>query len=225
MRVIAVIPAYREAGRIGAVVRGLLPQVAAVVVVDDGSPDETAAEAADAGAIVLRHALNRDQGAALRTGNEAALRLGAEVVVHFDADGQHDSADLPVLLYPIARGEADVVLGSRFLGVSSVGMPLTRRLFLRLARLMSRVLLGTPPGLTDPQSGLRAMTADAVRRLDFRQDRKAHCSEILMLLAKSGLRWREVPIRVIYTKDTLSKGQKTLDAFKVFWQIIVGSLE
>lgn len=225
MKVIAVIPAYNEAGRIGAVVRALLPRVDRVIVVDDCSQDGTAAEAAAAGALTFAHALNRGQGAALKTGTVAALEDGAGIIVHFDADGQHDPDSLPALTAPLLMGAADVVFGSRFLGLAAEGMPFSRRLLLRSARLFSTVVLGVPRTFTDPQSGLRALTAAAARELDFRQDRMAHCSEILRLAARSGLRAVEVPVRVRYTRETIAKGQKAGDALKIVWQLLLGALQ
>src|SRR5690606_30840161 len=123
------------------------------------------------GATVVTHVLNRGQGAALRTGTEAALARGADVIVHVDADGQHDPDQLPGLLAPIEKGEADMVFGSRFMGIKAEGMPFSRRLLLGAAKWFSRIALGIPASFTDPQSGLRAMTAEAARGIDFRQDR------------------------------------------------------
>lgn len=225
MKVIAVMPAYNEKGRIGAAVRGALRRVEKVIVVDDGSTDGSADEARAAGADVVVHVLNRGQGAALKTGTVLALAEGADVVVHVDADGQHDPEAIPTLLAPIVDGRADVVFGSRFLGVKSDGMPLSRRLLLAAARAFSGLVLGLPRTVTDPQSGMRAMTADAAREVDFTQDRMAHCSEILRLAYRSDLRCVEVPIRVIYTADTLAKGQKAGDALKIVWQLLLGSLQ
>jgi glycosyltransferase involved in cell wall biosynthesis len=225
MKIIAVIPAYKEEGRIGAVVRDLRSRVDRTIVVDDGSGDRTADEAAAAGAHVLRHALNRGQGAALKTGIAAALEDGADAVVHFDADGQHDPASIDALVAPLARGEADVVYGSRFMGIEAVGMPLARRLLLLAARRFGALVLGAPRTFTDPQSGLRAMTAHAARAIDFQQDRMAHCSEILRLVAASDLRAVEVPVRVRYTAATLAKGQKAADAFRIVWQLFLGSFQ
>lgn len=225
MKVFAIIPAYKEEGRIGAVVRALLTRVERVIVVDDASGDGTAREAAAAGAVTYLHALNRGQGAALRTGTVAALEAGADAVVHMDADGQHDPESLPTLLAPIRAGSADAVFGSRFLGVTAEGMPASRRALLWLARLFSAFVLGVPRTFTDPQSGLRALTARAARTIDFRQDRMAHCSEILRLVARSGLRFTEVPVRVRYTADTLAKGQKAGDAFKIVWQLLLGAFQ
>lgn len=225
MRVIAVMPAYNEKGRIGAAVRGALRRVEKVIVVDDGSADGSADEARAAGADVVVHVLNRGQGAALKTGTVLALAEGADVVVHVDADGQHDPEAIPSLLAPIVEGRADVAFGSRFLGVKSDGMPFSRRLLLAAARAFSGLVLGLPRTVTDPQSGMRAMTADAAREIDFTQDRMAHCSEILRLAWRSDLRCVEVPIRVIYTADTLAKGQKAGDALKIVWQLLLGSLQ
>ena len=223
MRTIAVVPAYKEEGRIGVVVRALLSRVDRVIVVDDGSGDATASQAAAAGADVYVHALNRGQGAALRTGVEAALADGASIVVHIDADGQHDPDAIPALIAPIADGSADAVFGSRFLGISAEGMPASRRALLWAARQFSALALGIPRTFTDPQSGLRAMSGAAARAIDFRQDRMAHCSEILRLVSRSGLRAVEIPVKVRYTADTLAKGQKAADALKIVWQLLLGS--
>ena len=222
MKVFAVIPAFNEASRIGAMVSAVRPFVDGIVVVDDGSTDSTAASLETGDVVVLRHAMNRGQGAGLRTGTEAAVRLGADIIVHVDADGQHNPEFIPSLVAPIRNGEADIVFGSRFLGRTPKGMPLMRRLLLRAATVFNAMVMGIPRRVTDPQSGMRAMTREAATKLDFRQDRMAHCSEILRLATRSGLRWQEVPVEVRYTADSLAKGQKSVDAFKIAWQIVLG---
>lgn len=225
MKVVAVMPAYKEKDRIYAAICDIRPHVDQLIVVDDGSADGTVEEARRGNAIVLSHAINRGQGAALKTGTIAAQRLGADIILHIDADGQHDANAIPRLLEPLQRGEADVVFGSRFLGVSAEGMPFVRRVVLVLGRVFSRVILGIPRHMTDPQSGLRAMTVESSRRVDFQQDRMAHCSEILRLVTRSDLRWMEVPVRVSYTSDTLAKGNQTSDAFKIVWQLFLGMFQ
>lgn len=222
MKVIAVIPAYKEKSRIVAALSGIRPMVDQIVVVDDGSGDGTYEEACKTDAVVLKHAINRGQGAALKTGTEAALKIGADLIVHIDADGQQDPQAIPALIEPIKQGKADVVFGSRFLGVDAQGMPPVRRAVLILGKLFSHFVLGIPRTITDPQSGLRAMTAEAARRIDFKQDRMAHCSEILRLVTRSGLRWMEVPVLVSYTKETLAKGNQTSDAFNIVWHLLLG---
>ena len=222
MKVIAVMPAYKEKSRIVAAILGVRPLVDQIVVVDDGSEDGTAEEALQTGVTVVVHAVNRGQGAALKTGTEAALKLGADIVVHIDSDGQQDPQAIPALVAPICEWNEDVVFGSRFLGVASEGMPLMRRIVLFLGKLFSHVVLGIPRKMTDPQSGLRAMSAGAARAIDFRQDRMAHCSEILRLVTRSDLRWMEIPVRVSYTEATLAKGNQTSDAFTIVWNLFLG---
>ena len=225
MKVIAVIPAWNEETRIKQTILAVRPYVDGMVIIDDGSADETAkaAQTGDASVVVLRHSLNRGQGAGLRTGTEAALRLGADIVVHVDADGQHDPSFIPTLVAPIKEGKADVVFGSRFLGETPEGMPASRRVLLHAARTFNAIAVGIPRKVTDPASGMRAFTAAAAREIDFRQDRFAHASEILRLVTHSKLRWKEVPVRVRYTAESLAKGQKSLDALKIAWELFLGA--
>ncbi len=222
MRVIAVIAAFREVPRVRQSVEACLPYVDQVIVVDDGSQDGTAEEAKRGGALVLQHAINRGQGAALKTGTLAAIRLGADFIVHLDADGQHDPSFIPSLLKPIVAGEVDVVFGSRFLGIKAIGMPLRRRILMMGIRLFNIFALGIPSHVTDPQTGLRAFHAEAGRKLNFQQDRMAHCSEILRQVTQN-FRWTEVPVQVRYTKETLAKGQWRGGAARVVWQLLIGS--
>ena len=222
MRVFAVIPAYEEAVRLPSVLDAIIPLVEGVVVVDDGSLDGTAESAKRPGVHVLRHVFNRGQGASLRTGTKAALELGADIIVHLDADGQHDPAPMHTLIEPILRGEVDIVLGSRFLGMQPEGVPLVRCALHIGIRQFNRWVLAIPPTLTDPQSGFRVLSAEAARALVFHQDRMAHASELLRLITRSSFRWKEMPIHVRYSSDTLAKGQKTTDAFRVAWQLVLG---
>ncbi len=223
MKVFAVIPAFQEENRIAQTVQSVLPFVDGIFVVDDGSADQTAVVArCDSRVRVLRLAINRGQGSALRTGTRAALSSGADVVLHLDADGQHVPESIPDLLQPIQMGTADVVFGSRFLGVEAEGMPKMRRRLLQCARLFNRLVLGIPSTVTDPQSGFRAFRSSVAQALQFEQDRMAHCSEILRRATRSGIAWTEVPVRVQYTAETIQKGQRARDAVKIVWQLFVG---
>lgn len=196
MRVFCVIPAFNEAKNIVAVINEVKPLVDRVVVVDDGSTDETYNLAQTSGAIVLKHIINRGQGASLRTGTEYSLSQGAEIIVHFDADGQFLSQDIVKIIEPIKVGAAEVVYGSRFLGIETKMPFLKRYLIMPLARAVNRIFFKI--NLTDPQSGFRALAASAARRISWQQDRMAHCSEIMFAVKKNNLRVAEVPVQVIY---------------------------
>jgi glycosyltransferase involved in cell wall biosynthesis len=217
--VFAVVPAYNEAQVLGESVRALAAAALRVVVVDDGSTDDTAAVARTAGATVLRHAINRGQGAALQTGIAYALRRGAEQIVTFDADGQHGVEAVPELLQPLLDGRADVVLGSRFLDGQS-RVPMLRRLTLKAAIVFTRVMTGMR--ITDTHNGLRALTRRAAECIALRQDRMAHASEILDQIAAARLRYVEVPVHIRYSDYSRRKGQGSLGAFRVALDYLLG---
>jgi glycosyltransferase involved in cell wall biosynthesis len=210
--VLVVIAAFNETRAIGPVVRALVAAGRQVVVVDDGSTDDSAAVARAAGAVVLRHLVNRGQGAALQTGIAHALARGGSCIVTFDADGQHDLADLARLTGPILDGSADVVLGSRFLGRTD-GMPALRRLQLKAAVAFTRVV--SRVGVTDAHNGLRAFSRRAAERIEITIDRMGHASEIIDQIREHGLRFVEVPVHVRYTEYSLAKGQRGLAALPI----------
>lgn len=216
-----VVAAFREARTIGAVVSRLVGDGWRVVVVDDGSDDDTAGLAHPAGAWVLRHGVNVGQGAALSTGFAFAQRDPAmRFVLTFDADGQHDAAALPRLLAPLASGSADVTLGSRFLDPDSVrSIPRIRRFLLRVATWLARSNTGMK--LTDTHNGMRGFRREALSRLVLRQDRMAHASEILAEVGRLQLRVQEVAVHVSYTDYSLAKGQRLIDAVSVVWDLLI----
>lgn len=213
-----VIAAFNEGPAIAEVVRGLRPDYP-VVVVDDGSSDDTAEIARAAGAHVLQHVINRGQGAALQTGIAYALKMGAQYVVTFDADGQHQPTDLPALVSPIASGEVDICLGSRFLEHADA-VPFGRRMLLMGAVVFT--LITSRIRLTDAHNGLRAFSRRAADGLDIRLDRMAHASELVDLVRASGLSFREVPVHIKYTEYSMAKGQRSSAALRVALDYIVG---
>jgi glycosyltransferase involved in cell wall biosynthesis len=198
-RLLVVIPAFNEAGRIGRVVEGVRRQVDAdVLVVDDGSADETAAEARAAGAIAATHVVNLGYGAALQTGYRYALRRGYGAVLQLDADGQHDPSSIPVLL--AALEDADVVVGSRFLHHESYRPPFLRRLGMRIFGGVASGLAGQR--LTDPTSGFQAVSHRAlVFYAHERYPADYPDADVLAMVARSGLRLREVPVRMRASPD------------------------
>ena len=212
-------PAFNEREAIGPVVAELLTRSHRVVVVDDGSRDDTGRVARNHGAIVLRHALNRGQGAALQTGIAYALVRGAEHVVTFDSDGQHSPDDVDTLLAPLLAGRADVALGSRFIGTTE-GMPPLRRVILGAAVVFTRLASGAR--VSDTHNGLRAFTRAAAAKLDIRLDRMAHASEILDQIVRHELRYEEVPVHVRYTEYSRRKGQSSLSALRILADYVLG---
>lgn len=217
--VYVIVPAYNEARVLGEVVERLRRSYPQIVVVDDGSRDATFEVARRAGAMALRHPINRGQGAAIQTGIEFALRRGAEYLVTFDADGQHQVEDVDRLVDPIRRGECDICLGSRFLG-EALNLPTSRKWLLRAAVLFTRVTSGA--NLTDTHNGLRAFSRRAAERLDITLDGMAHASEIIDQVVRSGLTYREVPVQIHYTDYSLAKGQTSRGAFRVLLQYVIG---
>ena len=216
-----VIPAYNEASIIARVIADVRRHDLPVVLVDDASTDATAAVAERAGAMVVRHPVNLGQGAALQTGMEMALREGADVIVTFDADGQHRASDIGRLVDALARHGVDFALGSRFLG-HTINLPPARRLLLKAAASFTRITSGL--SLTDTHNGLRAMTRRGASAIRLRQNRMAHASEILSQIATSGLRHVEVPVTIEYSAYSLAKGQKLGDALTILIDLSAGRL-
>ncbi len=217
-RVAVVIPAYNEGRAIGNVVAALIARCDWCIVVDDCSRDQTSDEALRAGARVLRHAVNRGQGAAILTGVHDALRLGADIIITFDADGQHDPADLDAMTAPVREGRADIVLGSRFLG-RSIGMPVSRRLLLRGAVLVTRVLAGV--WISDVSNGFRVFSRRAAGELTIVLDRFAHASEILEQIRTHGWRLVEVPVTVHYSEYSMAKGQSSWNSLRILAELLM----
>jgi glycosyltransferase involved in cell wall biosynthesis len=192
---IAIVPAYQAAPTVGAVVRGILATVPRVLVVDDGSSDDTAAEAERAGADVLRLAGNSGKGSAIRAGLARVLGAdtGATHVAFLDADGQHDPADLPALLAAAEAGE-DFVIGSRMGDPDAI--PAYRY---RTNEIGSRILTRmTGLEVEDAQSGYRVVAVDLLRRLDLNARGYIIETEILLKSARYLERFAHVSVRAIY---------------------------
>ncbi|MEM7228575.1 MAG: glycosyltransferase family 2 protein [Planctomycetota bacterium] len=219
--VFIVIAAYNEATCIEEVAREVSASYPNVVVVDDGSSDETFAAAQRGARFVLRHLVNRGQGAALQTGIEFALKRGAQFVVTFDADGQHRVEDVARLLEPIIAGECDIALGSRFLG-EAPNMPATRRLVLKCGVLFTRIV--NRVNLTDAHNGLRAFSRDAASHVRITADRMAHASEMIDFVRDSGLPYREIPVEIRYTEYSMAKGQSSGNAIRIVLQYLLGKI-
>ena len=197
-KIFCVIPAYNEEKNIIKAINEVKPFVNEIVVVDDSSSDKTFELAKKQGVSVLRHIINRGQGAALQTGNDYALLKGADIIVHFDADGQFLANEINDMVKPIVAGEAQVTIGSRFLGRHS-NIPLIKRNFIMpIARLVNKIFIGKT--LTDPQNGFRALSREVAEKIKITNDGSAHCSEILSKIFKNNFIIKEVPVTVIYNE-------------------------
>jgi len=221
-QVFVVIAAFNESSTIRAVVEKILSWYPHVVVVDDGSTDGTHLCVTDLRVHLLRHIINRGQGASLQTGIRFALDQGADVIVTFDADGQHDVEDIPSMVRPVLCGECDVCLGSRFMGTAH-NIPLTRKLVLMGGVLFTRLVSGVR--VTDIHNGLRAFSRQAARSINITMDRMAHASEILEEIQRKRLRFREVPVTIHYSTHSLHKGQSSWNALRIAAQVLLKKLE
>jgi len=211
---------YNEAQVVATVVSDLRSAFSRVVCVDDGSSDGSAEVAELAGATVVRHPLNLGQGAALQTGIQYALGTSASYVVTFDADGQHRVADAVAMLEIARTKDVDIVLGSRFLHRSAnPSMPALRRQLLRAALLFTRVTTGLP--LTDTHNGLRVLSLSAARRITITLHGMAHASEILAIVSREKISYLEAPISVEYTDYSKTKGQSSLNAVNILFDLFL----
>ncbi|MBL7661597.1 glycosyltransferase family 2 protein [bacterium] len=219
-----IVPAYNEATVIQSVLIPLIGAGYSVVVVDDCSSDQTPMQVTNlTGVHLCRHPINLGQGAALQTGIEYALSHGAKYLVTFDADGQHDYTCIPDLISPLITGDVDLCLGSRFCaGASVTDMPKQRRILLKLATFLTKITTGL--AISDTHNGFRAFTASAAAQLKITQNRMAHASQILARIKEKRLRYKEIPVRIIYTDYSLSKGQHAREAINIVWDSVTESL-
>jgi UDP-N-acetylglucosamine---dolichyl-phosphate N-acetylglucosaminyltransferase len=216
---IIVIPAYNEERTIADVVSGAVKIAERVIVVDDGSRDQSAAQAKAAGALVIRHAVNRGVGAALGTGIEAAVRLGAEHVVTMDADGQHRWEDAAKVFERLDKGDVDFVIGSRMKRSDEAGnMPAHRVVFNTIGNILTYILFGV--WVTDSQSGLRGLSQKAAQTIELRTNGMESLSEFIKEMKDKHWRMAEVPIKAIYTDYSMSKGQNFFVGVKVAIKLI-----
>lgn len=215
---VAVIPALNEATRIASVVRGAMPHVDRVIVVDDGSVDGTGDAARAAGATVLRHPENCGAGAATMTGIEAARRLGATAIVTLDADEQHDTCDIPVLLAALST-DVDIVFANRFEQRNKI--PFIRRIYNAIGNLVT--LAATGMWVNDSQCGFKAFGHRAVREIDLRMNGFEFCTEIVRECVQRKWRYAHVPVKVLYSKYTLAKGQSFANGVKTALKILLRS--
>lgn len=209
-----IVPAFNEAQVIGDVVADLRSVFSSVVVVDDGSRDDTGETALRAGAHVVRHPVNLGQGAAIQTGVEyARSRPGATVFATFDADGQHRVKDVVTMIERLARGDVDIVIGTRFAGSTISHTPPLKKLILRAAASLSPS--SRQLHLTDAHNGLRVFNRTVADNLSLTMSGMSHAGEFIKLIGENHWRVAEEPVEILYTEYSLSKGQPLLNGVNI----------
>ena len=218
-KIFIVIPAFNEEP----VIRDVITKVkkegySNIIVVDDGSPDSTSAQAKKTEAIVLRHILNRGKGAAIKTGMEAAKIMGADIVVTFDGDGQHDPKDIKKVIQLLGKGDS-IVLGVR----SFDKVPTFRRLANLLGNSFTWMIYGM--SVKDSQCGLRGFSKSALDVIDTQNDRYEYDSEVIREIYKNKLKYSEVPIKVYYTKYSQQKKMRQgfANGIKTLYRMIISA--
>jgi len=222
MKILIGIPAYNEEQTVSSVIKSIPKKIDKInkidiVVVNDGSKDATARVAESSKATILNHIINRGLGGALKTIFAYGKLLNYDIIVTFDADGQHDSRDLSCLIRPIVENKTDVVIGTRW--KKNKNVPFSRLIVNKIANIITFLLFGV--WSTDSQSGFRAFGKKAIQLINLQSDGMEVSSEFFREIFRNKLRYTEVPINTIYTNYSKSKGQKLSNAPNVFFQLLL----
>lgn len=213
-----IIPAKDEATRIGKVISKVKAEgFHNVIVVNDGSSDDTKMVAANLGATVLTHYVCLGAGAATQTGMDYAVKQNAKIVVTIDGDDQHCPTDIKTLVQKMRKEQLDVVIGSRFLNKENE-VPFIRILFNKIGNVFTGLLTGL--FVTDSQSGFKAMHARFVKKTKINLNGYEFCTEIINLIKLNEASFAEVPIKVKYTKESRGKGQNFFNGIKMVGTLI-----
>ncbi|HGE71214.1 TPA: glycosyltransferase family 2 protein [Candidatus Poribacteria bacterium] len=218
MRICIIIPGYNESRSIGKVVANARKIIDDIVVIDDGSKDNTAQIAQDAGAYVIKHEVNKGKGAALRTGFQYAIDHSYDAVITMDSDGQHDPDDIPNFLYSLDKIGSGIIIGTRMGDIST--MPLIRRCTNKLTSFTASMIAHQK--IEDSQSGFRLITTDVLKTVKLETAGFETESEILIKASKAGFRIISVPIKTIYGEEK-SKIKPMRDTYK-FLRLLFRSL-
>lgn len=215
-----IIPLFNEDQVITQVVASALKVFPSVICVDDGSSDDSASKAVNAGALVLRHPINIGQGASIQTGFSWFLsQTPYKFLVTFDADGQHRLEDAEAMVQHAQNKNIGFVLGSRFIkGKPQTG--LLRKLVLQTVARASSWRTGMK--LTDAHNGLRVIRRDVVAQINLKQNRMAHASEIIRQLSLTKTPWAEYPVSIDYTAYSKAKGQSILNGINIITDMLLG---
>lgn len=218
-----IVRCHNEAEVVGSVIRELRSDFPNVVGVDDASTDGSGDLMREAGARVVRHSVNLGAGAALQTGVDfALLDPGAAYLVCFDADGQHRVADAARMVERARSEDLDVLVGSRFLGTASPGMPLGRKVVLRAGRIFERATTGI--ALSDAHNGLRVLSRHFASTLSLTSSDMSYATELLEAVARSGARYGEHPVEIRYSAYSLRKGERSINSVNIAFDVLVRAL-
>lgn len=221
MKTFIVIPAHNEERTIGCAINDLrMNGYENIVVVDDGSNDKTKKIAEDMGVFVVKHMINCGVGAATQTGIDFALDSGADIIVTFDADCQHCAEDIKNLIEPIYYRKYDVSIGSRFLKRQK--MPISRRIFNKIGNLLTFLISGLY--VSDSQSGIKAFSKEAAKKIRIYAPGYEYCSEIFREIKENRLTMIETPVTVKYTDYSKLKGQSFAHGLETGLKLLIRSL-
>ena len=216
-----VVPAFNEEKTVSQIIEGIAERGYNVILVNDGSRDKTLKLAIESKRkypnqiFVVSHVINRGLGAALKTGMVVALNKGAEYIVTFDADGQHEIADIPKVCKPLQDGEADVVIGAR----PFEDMPISKSFANYIMNALTLIFYGR--NVKDSQSGLRAFTAHAADVINIVSRGYGVSSDFIKEISDKKLRLAEVTITTIYTPETQNKGTDAIVGLKILTKMVI----
>ena len=215
-----ILPAYNEATRIQPVIEEIAEKGYRMVIVNDGSSDNTLEVVKESQRTypknihIYSHIINRGVGVAMQTGFDAVLRYNPKYIVNMDSDGQHDANDLENVLEPLVTGRAQAVIGVRPLK----DMPLSRNIANAIMNLLTKIFYKVD--VSDSQTGFRAITIDALKKIDINARGYLISSEFIREVNDNKIPFEEVPIRTIYTPETQKKGTNATVALKILIQMI-----
>ncbi len=215
MEIAVLIPALNEEHNIGSVVRAVLQYVPEVLVVDDGSTDRTADVATSAGAVVLRHPVNKGKGAAIKTGFRYLAGKGVEGVITMDADGQHDPSEIRLFIAAAEQGY-DMVIGNRMTNITT--MPFIRRFANHVSSFFITLFLGQP--IPDSQNGFRYYRLTSINRLPLKADKYDFETEVIFEAGRAGCRIVSVPTKTIYRAEARSKFNSLTDTLRFIGALV-----
>jgi glycosyltransferase involved in cell wall biosynthesis len=224
LHICILVPVYNEASVLSEVVEEIQKVGKfTIIVIDDGSRDDSFRVAKNLDVVAIRHKINRGKGAAVKTGIEVAKRLNADIVVTMDGDGQHDPLDIAVLVKPIVEDGCDVVLGSRLMNHD--GMPVIKIIANKVGNIFTWLFYGI--FVSDSQSGFRSFSKYAIQVIDTKADKYEYDSKVIREMKNNRLKFVEVPVQVRYTEYSMGKkhkqgfvnGLKTLG--RMIWDMLV----